>query len=67
MSPTNGFVSYGGAVTDVHGNFEFNVMVIYLCDTGFALINSGSRTCTGDGTSVNGGFNGTASTCDCEC
>ncbi len=69
MSPTNGAVSYGGAVSDVHGNFEFNVTATYFCDTGFALINSDSltRTCTGDGMSVNGSFSGTAPTCDREC
>ncbi len=34
MSPINGSVSYGRAVTDVNGNLEFNVTVIYSCDTG---------------------------------
>ncbi len=67
MNPTSGAVSYGGAVTDVNGNFEFNVMATYSCDTGFALTNSDSRTCTGDRMSVNGSFNGMAPTCDREC
>ncbi len=67
MSPTNGTVFYGGAATDVNGNFEFNVTATYTCDTGFALVGNNSRTCTGDGMIVNGSFNGTAPTCDREC
>ncbi len=67
MSPTNGTVSYGGVATDVNGNLLFNVMATYSCDTGFALVDNSSRTCTGDGMSVNGSFNGTAPTCDREC
>ncbi|XP_064384999.1 E-selectin-like [Halichondria panicea] len=64
MTPTNGTVSYGGVPTDVNGNLSFNVMATYSCDTGFALVGNSSRICTGDGMSVNGGFNGTAPTCD---
>ncbi|XP_064395009.1 uncharacterized protein LOC135342233 isoform X2 [Halichondria panicea] len=64
MSPTNGTVSYGGVATDVNGNFTFNVMATYSCNTGFALVDNSSRICTGGGMSVNGGFNGTAPTCD---
>ncbi len=67
MSPTNGTVSYGGVATDVNGKFTFNVTATYSCDTGFALVDNSSRICTGDGMSVNGGFNGTAPTCDREC
>ncbi len=67
MTPTNGTVSYGGVPTDVNGNLSFNVMATYSCDTGFALVGNSSRICTGDGMSVNGGFNGTAPTCDREC
>ncbi len=66
MSPINGSVSYGGAVTDVNGSFEFNVMATYSCDTGFALINSDSRTCTGDGSSTTGAFDGEVPTCEGE-
>ncbi|XP_064385205.1 E-selectin-like [Halichondria panicea] len=64
MTPTNGTVSYSGVPTDVNGNLSFNVIATYSCDTGFALVDNRSRICTGDGMSVNCGFNGTAPTCD---
>ena len=67
MSPKNSALSYSGAITDVNGYFAVKVMATYSCDTGFALINSDSRTYTGNRMSVNGGFNGAAPTCDCEC
>ncbi len=67
LIPNNGTIDFGGASRDENGTYIFAVVATYSCDTGFALIGNSSRTCTGDGMSVNGGFNGTAPTCDCEC
>ncbi len=66
-TPNNGNIDFGGASLDENGTYIFAVVATYVCDTGFYLVGNDSRICTGDGMSVNGGFNGTAPTCDREC
>ena len=41
-------------------------MATYSCNTGFALIGNNTRTCTGNGSSTTGFFNGVAPTCQGE-
>ncbi len=49
---------------DENSVFSFNVVATYTCDTGFSLVGGNSRTCTGDGNSTTGVFNGVAPTCE---
>ncbi len=66
MDPMDGLVSYDGATVDGSGNYAFNVLATYRCNTGFVLVGSNTRTCTGDGSSITGDFNGLAPTCEGE-
>ena len=59
---TNGSLSYSN-VPGQNNSYAFNVEVTYSCDTGFALVGNTTRTCTGDGSSTNGSFDGEAPTC----
>ncbi len=64
--PNNGSVSYGGT-SNINGSYPFNSTATYNCDTGFSLVgNNDTKTCTGDGSSTTGVFNGMAPTCECE-
>ncbi len=45
-------------------NYAFDVVVNYYCDTGFSLVGNSLRTCTGDGSSTAGAFDGGAPTCE---
>ena len=56
----DGSISYD---PDGTAPFSFNTVATYSCDPGFILQGSPTRTCTGDGTSVNGMFDGTAPSC----
>ena len=61
--PTNGTVTYN--VESDH--LEFGKQAIYNCSTGFALVGNTTRTCTGDGSSITGFFEGEIPTCESEC
>ena len=56
----DGSISYDPAGT---APFSYNTVATYSCDPGFSLQGSPTRTCTGDGTSVDGMFDGTAPSC----
>ncbi len=61
--PINGTVLYSTA-TDGVGNYVFDVTANHSCYTGFSLVGDNTRTCTGDGSSINGAFDGVAPTCE---
>ncbi len=61
-APTNGSVTYS-STSDENGNYAFNAMANHSCGTGFVLIGNNTRTCTGDGSSTIGVFNGEAAIC----
>ncbi len=63
---TNGLLAYN-SIADENSAFSFNVVVTYTCDTGFSLVGGSTRTCTGDGSSTTGAFNGVAPTCERKC
>ncbi len=67
MDLMNGSVSYDGATVDGFGNYAFDVAATYRCNTGYVLVGSNTRTCTGDGSSITGAFDGLAPTCEGEC
>ncbi len=60
---TNGTVTYND-VEDESGNLNFETQSTYSCDTGFFLVGNNKRTCTGDGSSITGAFDGVAPTCE---
>ena len=62
-NPVNGSVILNGVV---NGNIVVEAEATYSCDTGFSLVGNSNRTCTGDGSSVIGFFNGVAPTCQGE-
>ncbi len=49
-----------------NGSRAFSVVANHSCDDGFALVGNSNRTCTGDGSSTIGAFNGVAPTCERE-
>ena len=59
-APLNGSVTYSSNEND---SFPFNSVATYNCDTGFSLVGNSNRTCTGDGSSIIGAFNGVVPTC----
>ncbi len=63
-APTNGSVTYSSSTSDENGNYGFNAMANHSCDTGFVLVGNSTRTCTGDGSSTTGVFNGEAAFCE---
>ncbi len=64
--PSSGSIDFGGASSDGNNNYAFDVVATYNCDTGFSLVGNSSRTCSGDGSSTTGAFDGSASTCQRE-
>ena len=64
--PINGTITYSGVISE-NGTHAFNVIANYTCDDGFALVGNNTRTCTGDGSSTTGAFDGVASTCESKC
>ncbi len=64
--PINGTVVYSVAADDV-GNYVFNVTANHSCYTGFSLVGDNTRKCSGDGSSINGAFDGVAPTCERKC
>ncbi len=62
-APLNGSVTYD-SVVDENGTYPFNVVATYSCNTGFSLVGGSDRTCTGDGSSTTGAFNGMAPICE---
>ena len=61
--PNNGTIDFGGASRDENGTYIFAVVATYSCDTGFSLVGDNTRTCTGDGSSTTGVFDGIATIC----
>ena len=66
-APSSGSVDFGGASSDGNSNYAFDVITNYNCDNGFSLVGNSSRTCTGDGSSNTGAFDGAAPTCERKC
>ena len=52
------------STSDENGNYAFNAMTNHSCDTGFVLVGNNTRTCTGDGSSTTGVFDGEAAICE---
>ncbi len=52
------------SAADKNGSYSLNAVAIYTCNTGFSLVGISNRTCTGDGSSTTGAFNGVAPTCE---
>ncbi len=65
-APTNGSVIYS-STADENGTYALDVVATYNCDNGFSLAGDQARTCTGDGNSTTGAFNGLPPTCECKC
>ena len=61
--PSNGAVTYN-STADENGNYDFYVMATYNCDTGFFLVGDNSTTCTGNGSSITGTFDGLVPICE---
>ncbi len=59
-------MTYSSSTSDENGNYAFNAMANHSCDTGFVLVGNNTRTCTGDGSSTTGVFDGEAAICECE-
>ena len=66
-SPSNGSTNFSGSSANQIGNYIFNVVATYNCDTGFSLVGNSSRTCTGNDSSIMGFFDWSAPTCEGEC
>ena len=66
LFPNNGSIDFGGASPDENSTYAFNVVATYNCDTGFSLVGDQTRTCTGDGNSTTGAFNGIDPICERE-
>ncbi len=47
-----------------NGELVFGTVAMYGCNTGFSLVGNNNRTCTGDGSSTTGSFNGVAPICE---
>ena len=56
-------MTYSSSTSDENGNYAFNTMANHSCDTGFGLVGNNTRTCTGDGSSTTGVFDGEAAIC----
>ncbi len=67
LFPNNGSIDFGGASPDENSTYAFNTVATYNCDTGFSLVGDQTRTCTGDGNSTTGAFNGLPTTCKRKC
>ena len=59
-------MTYSSSTSDENGNYAFNAMANHSCDTGFVLVGNNTRTCTGDGSSTTGVFDGEAVVCERE-
>ncbi len=59
-------MTYNSSTSDENGNYAFNAMANHSCDTGFVLVGDNTRTCTGDGSSTIGVFDGEAAICERE-
>ena len=62
-APSNGSVTYS-SIADDNDSYAFEVVATYSCFTGFALVGDNSRTCTGDGSSTTGAFDGISPICE---
>ncbi len=62
-SSTNGSVMYTSAA-DGNSSYSFNVVAMYSCNAGFSLVGRETLSCTGDGSSTTGAFDGVAPTCE---
>ena len=64
-APTNGFVTYNTTINE-DGTYALDVVATYSCDTGFYLVSNTSltETCTGNGSSTTGAFDGQAPICE---
>ncbi len=57
-------MTYNNSTADENGNYAFDVVATYNCDTEFSLVGDNSTTCTGDGSSTNGTFDGLVPICE---
>ena len=56
----DGMITYS---PDTVAPFNFDTNATHICDTGFFLNGQSSRTCTGDGLTINGVWTGSAPEC----
>ncbi len=63
-APSSGSIDFGGASSDGNSNYAFDVVANYSCNSGFSLVGKSLRTCTGDGSTTTGAFDGAAPTCE---
>ncbi len=64
-APSNGSVVYS-SIADENDTYAFDVVATYSCFTGFSLVGDNTRTCSGDGSSITGAFDGEAPNCEGE-
>ncbi len=62
-APTNGSVTYS-TIADEKSTYALDAVATYSCDVGFSLVGNNTRTCTGDGSSITGAFDGVAPICE---
>ena len=61
LAVANGGIAYS---SDITGHFDYGTTATYQCDSGYELTGGDTvRTCTGDGSSSVGQWNGTALAC----
>ena len=58
---TDGTIVYASDTSDP---YDFGTTATHSCNMGFSLVGVPLRTCGGDGSSINGVFNGVAPTCE---
>ncbi len=59
-------MTYSSSTSDENGNYALYIMANHSCDTGFVVVGNNTRTCTGDGSSTTGVFDGEAVVCERE-
>ena len=62
MQPESGAISYSTSMSQT-STFDFGTIATFSCDSGLAVSGSVERTCHGDGSNVNGEWNGNDPTC----
>ncbi len=62
-APSNGSATYS-SIANENGTYALDVVATYYCDTGFSLVGNNSTTCTGNGSSITGAFDGLVPICE---
>ncbi len=51
-------------MADENDTYAFDVVATYSCFTGLSLVGDNKRSCTGDGSTTNGDFDGISPICE---